>query len=86
MEYRNFEEYLKGKKIDPDLFMKEDPGLFEEYRNLYDLIHPESFTSQKLFKINGIRRKYQLKSENIKTTPSATPAAKPKISMKPKIK
>jgi hypothetical protein len=56
----NFEEYLLGKKIDPAAFRQHEAERFQEWQNLYEQLHPESFTAQKKFLINEIRRKYLL--------------------------
>jgi len=56
-----FEEYLISKKIDGDSFLKEEPTLFERWKREFTQLHPNSFTSQKLYLINPIRRKYPLK-------------------------
>lgn len=58
-----FEEYLVSKKIDQDLFKDAEPKLFQEWRNEFEQIHPNSFTAQKLYLINPIRRKYVLKQD-----------------------
>jgi hypothetical protein len=55
-----FEEYLKQKKIDASIFKKNDPGRFDEWQELFQTMHPESFTAQKKFLINDIRRRYLL--------------------------
>jgi hypothetical protein len=59
----DFETYLKSKKIDPLTFQKAEPVLWQEFRLIFDQVHPDSFTAQKLFLINGIRRKYPLHEE-----------------------
>jgi len=59
----DFETYLRNKKIDPVVFEKAEPMLWYEFKTVYDLVHPDSFTAQKLFLINGIRRKYPLQQE-----------------------
>lgn len=56
-----FDEYLSSKKIDPDSFQKMEPALFESWRKEFAHLHPTSFTSQKLYLINPVRRKYPLK-------------------------
>ncbi len=86
MELLNFEDYLKGKKIDPELFRTSEPGIWDEYKMLFEQMHPESFTAQKLFKINGIRRKYPCKQETEQAKPAPSVAPKPKIFVKPKMK
>ena len=56
--YVTFEEYLINKKINADDFRKHEPARWEEFYALFGQVHPNSFTSQKLFLINQIRRKY----------------------------
>jgi hypothetical protein len=86
-----FEEYLSGKKIDAVAFERAEKDLVHEWRQEFDQMHPTSFTAQKLFLINGIRRRFPLKVEvvNQETNDSkpvaATTPAKPKPIMRPKI-
>lgn len=54
-----FAEYLLSKKIDEKKFQAAEPQRFEEWKHLFEQMHPESFTAQKKFLINPIRRKYQ---------------------------
>lgn len=61
MEQMTFESYLASKKIDAQLFKQGAPQQYEEFQVLFEQIHPKSFTAQKLFLINKIRRTYQLK-------------------------
>lgn len=56
-----FEEYLISKKIDPALFMEKEKDLWTTWKAEFEQMHPNSFTAQKLYLINPIRRKYQLK-------------------------
>jgi len=86
MENHEFEDYLRQKKIDPELFRKDEPDLWKEYAEIFAQVHPASFTAQKLFKINAIRRKYQLKETETQVKPAAPATVKPKFSVKPKIK
>jgi len=58
----SFKAYLIKKKIDADQFKEKDPTLYAEWEALFNLMHPNSFTSQKLYLINRIRLKYLLKS------------------------
>lgn len=74
-----FKDYLTGKKIDADQFKRSEHQLYIDLEKQFDQMHPNSFTDQKLFIINPLRRKYLLKEE-AKTT------AKPKIAAKPKFK
>lgn len=57
-----FETYLTEKNINAETFLWDDPKLFGELKKLFNEMHPESFTAQKKFLINKIRRKYQLKT------------------------
>ena len=76
----NFIEYLQSKKIDAIRFKEERPEQYVEWFTMFNQVHPESFTQQKLFLINDIRRKYTLKEV---AAPKKSPAAK---MMKPKMK
>lgn len=55
-----FEEYLEKKKINSVDFMGKEPGRWQQLKAVFDQMHPESFTAQKLFLINNIRRAYPL--------------------------
>lgn len=57
----NFEEYLISKKIDSAAFQAHEPTVWESWKEEFAQLHPNSFTAQKLYLINPIRRKYQLK-------------------------
>jgi hypothetical protein len=87
----NFEDYLISKKIDSHAFHGAEPSLWENWKVEFEQMHPNSFTAQKLYLINPIRRKYSLKIEMVVTketesssvrneNPSAT---KPETSSKP---
>lgn len=84
MDHPNFNSFLKTKKIDPTAFAKAEMELFMEWKNLYDQVHPNSFTQQKLFLINKVRRQFPLPEEAEKVV-KKKPMAKPKI-VKPKSK
>ncbi len=58
-----FEEYLISKKIDRNLFKNSDSDLFHSWENMFNLIHPLSFTEQNKFIVNKIRRKYPTKED-----------------------
>lgn len=79
-----FEEYLISKKIDGAAFQTAEPALWQEWNNLFSQLSPASFTAQKLYLINPIRRKYQLKVE-VTETPKPIVAAKPVMKPKPKM-
>jgi hypothetical protein len=89
----NFEAYLTSKKIDSAAFRKAEPELWDNWEKEFELLHANSFTAQKLYLINPLRRKYQLKevvvTEDPKvpvTTSAATASDKPKPVMRPKPK
>ncbi|MFT5640627.1 MAG: hypothetical protein ACI9A7_000724 [Cyclobacteriaceae bacterium] len=79
-----FDEYLKSKKIDPKTFAKKDQRRFSEFERIFNQVHPNSFTQQKIFLINRIRREYPLKEELSDDAAKKTKQAKPKIA--PRIK
>ncbi len=79
-----WKEYLISKKIDPDRFKSGNNRLFREFDLLFSQLHPDSFTAQKLYLINKIRRLYKLESEDKKA--AEAPAKKPKPKMAPRIK
>ena len=83
----SFEEYLAGKKIDSKMFQEAEPDLWNEWSRLFEVMSPESFTAQKLYLINPIRRKYLSKTTEATahSQPVAPPAAKPVMKPKPKI-
>lgn len=53
-----FEEYLSQKKIDVELFQKNELARFNDWKHTFEQMHPESFTAQKKFLLNDTRRKY----------------------------
>lgn len=83
---QDFEAYLRSKKIDPVKFKSAEKVQFEAFEKLYNQVHPESFTQQKLFLINKIRRQYILEDAEIEVPKASPKKMKPKISPKPKLK
>jgi hypothetical protein len=82
----NFEEYLISKKIDSQAFRTAEPNLWNEWNSLFEEMSPASFTAQKLYLINPLRRKYLLKITEVSATSKpATAAARPVMKPKPKI-
>lgn len=80
----SFEEYLTSKKIDSAAFKAAEPKRWQEWCSLFEQMSAQSFTVQKLYLINPIRRKYLLKSDQATPpSPSAPRPGKPVI--KPKI-
>lgn len=59
-----FEEYLTKKNINPRQFKAAEPSRYAEWEELFAAIHPDSFTAQKKFMINDIRRRYQLNTND----------------------
>ena len=59
----NFEAYLVSKKIDSDAFKQAEKDLWLLWQVEFEQLHPNSFTAQKLYLINPVRRKYPLKVE-----------------------
>lgn len=55
-----WEEYCIKKKINSDLFKKAEPQRWTSLKELFEQVHPNSFTEQKKFMINDIRRLYRL--------------------------
>ncbi|GAB3639700.1 hypothetical protein [Spirosoma arcticum] len=53
-----FEEYLVQKKIDVSQFQQIDPEQYAEWKREFEQMSPASFTVQKKFLLNDIRRKY----------------------------
>lgn len=82
MEEMSFNDYLVKKKIDKKGFAQGQPDRFDEFQQLFNQVHPDSFTAQKLFLINNIRRAYPLKEEVVEAVVKK-PMMRPKIS-KPK--
>ena len=78
----SFEEFLKNKKIDENLFKKNEQERWFAWKALFEQMHPESFTAQKLFLINQIRRKDPFKpaetSSDKNESTAATAKPKPK--------
>jgi hypothetical protein len=92
----NFEAYLISKKIDSAVFQQAEPELWKNWNEEFEQMHPASFTGQKLYLINPIRRKYPLKHvpetiEQGKETPTVVPsvtqsdAPKPTSAPKPSV-
>jgi hypothetical protein len=80
-----WEEYLISKKIDSATFRQAEPERWQNWQREFEQINPNSFTSQKLYLINPIRRKYPLKAgPEIKTAEPA--ASRPKPVIRPKFK
>ena len=77
---QTFEAYLSNKKINPNKFKSNEPLLFDDLKEIFDQMHPKSFTQQKLFLINPLRLKYILEEDKEAPTPS-----KSKTTFKPRV-
>jgi hypothetical protein len=60
----DFEQYLTAKKIDSIAFKHAEPARWSDWQAEFSQLHPDSFTAQKLYLINPIRRKYPIKEPN----------------------
>jgi hypothetical protein len=80
-----FEEYLASKKIDSVAFRAAEPDRWNEWNSLLGVMNPASFTSQKLYLINPVRRKYPLK-QVLQVSDAKKDTAAPKPVMRPKPK
>ncbi|MCU0391390.1 MAG: hypothetical protein MUE81_09755 [Thermoflexibacter sp.] len=60
-----FEKYLIDKNIHPQLFKEGEPLRYQEFELLFSQMHPKSFTAQKLYLINKIRRLYPFKKHQL---------------------
>lgn len=78
MEEMSFNDYLVKKKIDPKAFAGGEPNRYADFKNLFDQVHPDSFTAQKLFLINKTRRAFPLK-EGMTVKETKKPMMRPKI-------
>lgn len=85
---QEFEEYLTNKKIDTKTFREIAPEVWEEWLHLFSKVHPNSFTQQKLFLINSVRRKFPLnevaEAKQETNIQQAKPKPKFKIPSRPK--
>lgn len=75
----NLRNYLISKRIDPDQFKSEEKEQYLLFNRTFSQMHPDSFTAQKLFLINKLRRKYKLEKEPDKPVVSQPQKVKPKI-------
>ncbi len=75
----DFNAYLISKKIDPGKFKNTESEAYQKLASVFEHTHPDSFTAQKLFLINPIRRKYLLEEQNAGTSSKLKTKFKPKI-------
>jgi len=77
-----FDAYLLSKKIDPARVLAAEPQQYAQLKQVYDETGAISFTQQKLFLINPLRRKYKwtdVPQETAAPAPKMKPIIKPKI-------
>ena len=55
-----FDAYLTDKKINSGAFQAAQPQQWQQLARVFEQVSPASFTQQKLFLINNIRRQYPL--------------------------
>jgi hypothetical protein len=81
----SFEDYLISKKIDSNRFRSAEPDLWLAWRSEFNEMHANSFTVQKLYLINPIRRKYLLvvAPEERKSPEANTASPPPQPVMRP---
>ena len=88
---QEFETYLSEKLIDSQAFRLNEPGKWESFKEVFEKVHPNSFTAQKKFLLNDLRRLYHLKPEKPVSISETEPTqnskpAKPVIKRAPIIK
>jgi hypothetical protein len=75
----NFEDYLQSKRIDSSAFQKSEPHLWNTWKAEFEQMHVASFTAQKLYLINPVRRKYLLKTEPVVAKGETAKAENPSV-------
>lgn len=78
-----FKEYLESKKIDPKLLFEGNADLFNEWKTIFSQVSPKSFTQQKLYLINKIRREFPLQEKKQDENVTKKAPLKVKIGGKP---
>jgi hypothetical protein len=63
--FDTLEAYCIHKKIDPKAFKSSEKALWENWEREFISMHPNSFTEQKKFLINKIRRQFPLDKQTI---------------------
>lgn len=78
-----FNEYLYSKKIDSDAFRKANSSQWNEWKAIFDQMHPKSFTAQKLFLINPLRHAFPYEA-SVEVKEKKVGPQKPIMKPKPK--
>jgi hypothetical protein len=80
-----WEEYCSSKNIDSEAFRLAEEEKWSELKNIFEQVHPKSFTEQKKFLINDLRRKYLLKTAiDASQKPEKAPMHKQAVKIMPK--
>ncbi len=53
-----WEEYCISKKLDSEKFKTAQPQQWQDLKAIFEQVHPNSFTEQKKFIINDLRRRF----------------------------
>lgn len=64
MQEADFDQYLIAKKINPGRFRKAMETQYKEFRVIFNEVSPSSFTAQKLFWLNRLRREFPLSDQD----------------------
>ena len=65
------------------LFLQSDPERFREWKTIFEQVHPDSFTEQKKFLINPIRKRYLLVAVEGETKTEEAVKPKPVVKIPP---
>lgn len=80
----DFELYLTEKKIDSQEFRNGEPEKWQSFQELFNQMHPASFTVQKKFLVNDLRRLYPLKVVHL--VPEEVKPEEPKKAARPVVR
>jgi hypothetical protein len=82
----DFEEYLNSKNIDSKAFMATEPEMWQQWASLFEQVHPNSFTEQKKFLLNSIRRRFLLNRDTPATVMPVTAVPETETQPKPVVR
>jgi hypothetical protein len=63
MQEADFDQYLITKKINPGRFKEGMITQYTEFKLVFNEVSPSSFTAQKLFWLNRLRRQFPLSDQ-----------------------
>lgn len=81
-----FEEYCIKKKIDPENFRKNEPDKWSSFSRIFDQVSENSFTQQKKFLLNDLRKSYPYIEKEKEIGVSSVESESKPVSSRPKIK